>query len=59
MKLLKVIEKAKCDFCGEEIEVCHVEMKGKRTAVLCFEDLQKLARMTLKEPDCVVSQKGS
>lgn len=49
MKLLKVIENGTCDFCQKETEVCQSQMENNRTVTLCWKDLQKLARMNLKE----------
>ena len=58
MKLLKVIE-GKCDFCEKETEVVQVQTETNRTATLCFKDLQKLARMNLREVDRADSPKRS
>jgi predicted transglutaminase-like cysteine proteinase len=49
MKILKVIELGKCEFCSKEVEVCEIQTDTNRTATLCFKDLQKLARLNLKE----------
>lgn len=51
MKLLKVIENAKCEFCEKDTEVVEVQTETNRTVKLCFKDLQKLARMNLKEQE--------
>ena len=56
MKILKVIANAKCDFCAKEHEVCEVENANGRKSLLCWKDLQKLARMELKELDRVHNQ---
>jgi hypothetical protein len=48
MKLLKVLN-GTCEFCEKESEVVQVQTETNRTVTLCFKDLQKLARMNLKE----------
>lgn len=50
MKILKLLENQRCSFCRKEKdEVCEVELERGRNAVLCWRDLQKMVRMTLKE----------
>ena len=51
MKIVKVIQSGTCEFCEKEHEVCQVQMENNRTATLCWKDLQKLARMNLKETE--------
>jgi hypothetical protein len=48
MHILKVID-GKCDYCSKDKEVAVVEMSTTHTVQLCFKDLEKQARIYLKE----------
>lgn len=50
MKILNLLENEECSFCRKEKdEICEVEMENGRKAKLCWRDLQKMVRMTLRE----------
>ena len=49
MRILKVIDPGKCDYCGKEKAICVVQVDATHTVQFCFKDLEKQARIYLKE----------